>query len=132
MERTHRDHLEPVKAYDVRYIATSSDETVDANWTVEEDAWSSGDGSFGYAITGLANRTGYDVQVRAVDANDIDGAWSTTASATPTDHGDDTRDSHQCGASERGFGESSTPPATKTTSRFSVSSTADYWMFTTG
>ena len=74
--------------YDVRYIATSSEETVDANWTVKEEAWSSGDGSFGYAITGLANGTGYDVQVRAVDANDIDGAWSTTASSTPADHGD--------------------------------------------
>ena len=87
--------------YDVRYIATSSDETVDANWTVEEDAWSSGDGSFGYAITGLTNDTGYDVQVRAVDENDVDGAWSTTTSATPADHGDGRADSHKRNAASR-------------------------------
>ncbi len=47
-----------VKAYDVRYIATSSDETVDSNWTVEEDVWEDGDGSLTYAITGLTNGTG--------------------------------------------------------------------------
>ena len=57
-----------IEAYDVRYIATSSDATVDSNWTVEEDAWEAGDGSLYFAITGLTNGTGYDVQVRAVDA----------------------------------------------------------------
>ena len=31
-----------VAAYDVRYIETSANETVDSNWTVEEDAWKGG------------------------------------------------------------------------------------------
>ena len=72
-----------VAAYDVRYIETSADETVDSNWTVEEDAWDFGGGSLAYAVTGLTNGTEYDVQVRAVDVDDVDGAWSATTSATP-------------------------------------------------
>ena len=51
-----------VSAYDVRYIETSADETMDSNWTVEEDAWEDGDGSLAYAVTGLTNGTEYDVQ----------------------------------------------------------------------
>ena len=31
-----------VAAYDVRYIETSDDETIDSNWTMEEDAWEDG------------------------------------------------------------------------------------------
>ena len=77
-----------VGAYDVRYIETSADESVDSNWTVEEDAWEDGDGSLSYAVTGLTNGTEYDVQVRAVDVDDVDGGWSATTSATPADHGD--------------------------------------------
>ena len=77
-----------IKAYDVRYIETSGDESVDSNWTVEEDAWEDGGGSLYYAITGLTNDTEYDVQARSVDEDDIDGAWSTTTSATPEDHVD--------------------------------------------
>ena len=77
-----------VEAYDVRYIETSDDETVDSNWTVEDDAWQDGSGSLSYAITLLTNDTGYDVQVRAVDENGVDGAWSSTTDATPEDHSD--------------------------------------------
>ena len=84
-----------VSAYDVRYILTSADETVDANWTVEEGAWEDGGGSLAYAITGLINGTGYDVQVRAVDVDDVDGAWSATTSATPADHGDNRTAAHR-------------------------------------
>ena len=76
-----------VAAYDVRYIETSEDETMDSNWTVEKDAWKEGGGSLAYAVTGLTNGTEYDVQVRAVDEDDVDGAWSATTSATPADHG---------------------------------------------
>ena len=56
-----------VAAYDVRYILTSADEMVDANWNVEEDAWEDGGGGLTHAITGLTNGMEYDVQVRAVD-----------------------------------------------------------------
>ena len=31
-----------ITAYDVRHIETSADETDDANWTVVDDAWTSG------------------------------------------------------------------------------------------
>ena len=77
-----------VAAYDVRYILTTADEAVDSNWTVEEDAWKGGGGSLAYAITGLINGIQYDVQVRAVDEDDVHGVWSATTSATPADHGD--------------------------------------------
>ena len=70
-----------ITAYDVRHIETSADETDDANWTVVDDAWTSG--ALEYTITGLTNGTEYDVQVRAVDVDDVDGAWSATTSATP-------------------------------------------------
>ena len=73
-----------ITAYDVRYIETADDETVDANWTVEDNAWTSG--SLTYTISGLTDSTEYDVQVRAVNANG-DGAWSATETGTP-DHGD--------------------------------------------
>ena len=53
-----------ISAYDVRYIETSADETMDSNWTVEEDAWKEGGGSLAYAVTGLTNGTEYDVQAR--------------------------------------------------------------------
>ena len=66
-----------ITAYDVRHIETSADETMDANWTVEVSAWTSG--VLSYTITGLANGTEYDVQVRAVSSVG-EGAWSATAS----------------------------------------------------
>ncbi len=73
-------------AYDLRYIKTSDDETDDANWTLEEDVWTSGAGSLEYTITGLENGVGYDVQVRAV-ASGSNGGWSPTSTGTPADHG---------------------------------------------
>ena len=70
-----------VTAYDLRWILTSADETVDSNWTVEEDVWT--EGELLYVLFGLINGSGYDVQVRAV--TDADGAWSTTVGATPAE-----------------------------------------------
>ena len=58
-----------VTAYDLRWILTSADETVDSNWTVEEDVWT--EGELLYVLFGLINGSGYDVQVRAV--TDADG-----------------------------------------------------------
>ena len=57
----------PITAYDLRYIETSADETVDTNWTVVEGIWTTGFGSLQYVLTGLAAATQYDVQVRAVN-----------------------------------------------------------------
>ena len=71
-----------ITAYDLRYISTDADETVDANWTVEEDVWTTGFGSLEYVLTGLTDGTQYDVQVRAVNSAG-DGPWSATATGTP-------------------------------------------------
>ena len=75
-----------ITAYDVRHIETADDETDDANWTVEDDAWTTGDGDLTYTIAALTESTQYDVQVRAVNTNG-DGAWSSTTTGTTSDHG---------------------------------------------
>ena len=73
--------------YDLRYIRTDADETVDANWTVMENAWTTGSGGpLRYQITGLTGGIQYDVQVRSVTA-DGDGPWSATAIGAPTTWG---------------------------------------------
>ena len=120
-----------VSAYDVRYILTSADETMDSNWTVEEDAWEDGGGSLTYAITGLTNEMGYDVQVRAVDVDDVDGAWSATTSATPADHGNASTDATSVTAGARVWGVIG-PADDEDYFSFSVSRTADYWIYTLG
>ncbi len=76
-----------ITAYDVRSIKTADDETNDANWTEEDNAWTTG--SLNYTISGLTESTQYDVQVRAVNATG-DGAWSGTETGTTLDHGDST------------------------------------------
>ena len=70
-------------AYDLRYIQTVDDKTVDSNWTVVEDVWTTGSGALEYTLTGLTADTEYDLQVRAVNAVG-DGPWSATVTATPT------------------------------------------------
>ena len=74
-----------ITAYDLRYIQTSDDETVDANWTLVEDVWT-GPGPLNYIITGLTRGTQYYVEVRAVSAA-ADGPWSATAIGTPATRG---------------------------------------------
>ena len=69
-----------ITAYDVRYIETSADETVESDWTMRDNAWRSGD--LGYVIRNLTNTTEYDVQVRAVNRAG-DGHWSETEMGTP-------------------------------------------------
>ena len=120
-----------VKAYDVRHIETSSDETVDSNWTVVENAWEDGDGSLFHAITGLTNETGYDVQVRAVDEDDVDGAWSATTAATPTEHGGARTAATSMSAGDRVWGVID-PTDDEDYFSFTVSETADYWIYTQG
>ena len=73
-----------ITAYDVRYILTSADETVDSNWTVEEDIWAGEERH--HVVAGLTNDSGHDVQVRAV--TDMDGSWSATVAGTPAEPGD--------------------------------------------
>jgi titin len=69
-----------ITSYDLRYILESEDETDDANWTERDSVWTSG--SLQYTLSGLANGTQYDVQMRAVNAAG-DGAWSDTRQGTP-------------------------------------------------
>ena len=68
-----------IGAYDLRYIETSGDETMDANWSEVEEVWTSGD--LTYTLDGLDNGVGYDLQMRAVTTTD--GMWSATSSGTP-------------------------------------------------
>ena len=56
---------------------------MDGNWTVQQEFWISG--RLHGVLSGLTNGTGYDVQVRAV--SDTDGAWSSTSTGTPAEHG---------------------------------------------
>ena len=66
----------PVESYDIRYKLSLGN-----TYTTIDPAWSSGDGSLTYTITGLTGGSMYDVQIRAV--NDVDnGAWSSTAMIT--------------------------------------------------
>ena len=72
-----------IVAYDVRYILTSADESVESNWSVVDDAWLPTSGRLQHVIFGLTNDSGYDVQVRAVDI--LDGVWSASTVGTPAD-----------------------------------------------
>ena len=70
----------PVTSHDLRYIESSEDETVDANWTVKIDVPSDRQG---YTIVGLTNWVQYDVQVRGWNAGGP-GLWSETETGTPS------------------------------------------------
>ena len=71
-----------IVSYDLRYIRTITDETVNANWTVVEGVWSAAvGGDLEYVISGLDAYTRYDIQVRAVDSKRA-GPWSETMSGT--------------------------------------------------
>ena len=69
-----------ITAYDLRYIRSDADKTVEANWTVVEDV-RTGIGVLQYVLTGLAAGTQYDIQVRAVRDTE-DGPWSAAAAGT--------------------------------------------------
>ncbi len=77
------DRGSDITAYDLRHIETSADETVDSNWTVAEDVWTTGGGDLEYTLTGLTAGIPYDIQVRAVNAEG-DGSWSETVTGSPT------------------------------------------------
>ena len=69
-----------ITAYDVRHIASDATDKADDEWTVIDNAWTSGD--LEETISGLTDGTQYDVQVRAV-SDTVDGDWSDTAVGTP-------------------------------------------------
>ncbi|WP_420444423.1 fibronectin type III domain-containing protein [Candidatus Poriferisodalis sp.] len=71
-----------IASYDLRYIHSDSDDSDDANWTVEISVWTTGAGALEFTLSGLTNGTSYDVQARAVN-DDGSGAWSATVTATP-------------------------------------------------
>ena len=75
-----------VTAYDLRYIPTDVDETVEANWTVVEDVWTIGFNPLEYVLTGLTAGMQYDVQLRAVNAAGT-GPWFAAATGTPSTWG---------------------------------------------
>ena len=66
-----------VFSYDLRYIETSADGTLESNWTVVEDVWTTGSGALIYDLAGLADKTQYNVQLRAVNPVS-EGPWSET------------------------------------------------------
>ena len=66
-----------VFSYDLRYIETSTDGTLESNWTVVEDVWTTGSGALIYDLAGLADKTQYNVQLRAVNPVG-EGHWSET------------------------------------------------------
>ncbi len=70
-----------VTSYDLRYILSDAQDRSDANWTVEEDVWSSG--AWEYTLSGLTNGDRYDLQVRAVNAAG-NGPWSASETGTPS------------------------------------------------
>ena len=71
----------PITAYDLRHIETGAADKSDANWTVKEDVWTTGSGPLQHSLTGLTGSTGYDVQVRAVNAAG-ESEWSPTVTET--------------------------------------------------
>ena len=73
-----------ITSYDLRYIESAADETVDSNWTVVDDVWTATrGGDLKHVITGLFGEIEYDVQVRAVNAAGGIGFWSETVTGTP-------------------------------------------------
>ena len=119
-----------ITAYDLHYILTSAPDKAEANWTLEVGVWKAGDGSLQYDLKDLADGTGYDVEVRAVNAIG-DGEWSHTATGTTTDYGGTiaTATGLSLGSSLPG---SLDPASDKDVFRIVLSSDADIWVYTTG
>ena len=73
-----------ITAYDVRYIRADAPDKADASWTLVDPAWTSG--ALEYRMDDLRDEIRYEIQVRAVNSGG-DGAWSSSATATPNDPG---------------------------------------------
>ncbi|MYA49425.1 MAG: hypothetical protein F4Y25_01545, partial [Chloroflexi bacterium] len=70
-----------ITAYDLRHIRSDATDKSDGQWSEQHDIWETGGGALSYTKTGLTPSTGYDFQVRAVNASG-DGSWSATRTAT--------------------------------------------------
>ena len=92
-----------VTAYDLRYIPTGSDETVETEWTLREDVWTVGFSPLEYVLVDLTAGVQYDVQLRAVNAAGS-GPWSATATGTPSTWG-----------ATRSFSQEYVPPGSQVT-----------------
>ena len=68
-----------ITAYDMRYVYITEDESIDNNWTVENNAWTSG--TLTYSTTVMQDF--YAIQVRAKNSEGT-GPWSETAYAYST------------------------------------------------
>ena len=71
--------IEPITSYNLRHIPTGMDETVEANWTIVQDAGTPDPQQ--YRLTGLNGDTTYGFQVRGVNYWG-EGEWSATATGT--------------------------------------------------
>ena len=116
-----------ITSYDLRFIETSADDTVDANWTTEEDIPSSG--TLSYTVAGLRDGTGYRVQVRA--DNGTDGPWSGKSTGTTTDHGSTTATATTVtlGSSTPGR---INPASDSDVFQFTLTAQTSVWVYTTG
>ena len=71
-----------VTGYDLRYIRSDADTTVDGNWTIKLAVSTVAGWDY---VMGLTNGVEYHVQVRAV--NEVGaGAWSVSSTAAPVEH----------------------------------------------
>ncbi len=74
----------PIGFYEIRHIRSDADDKSDPHWTTESGLPASG--VLEYTIPSLGEGGGFDVQVRAVNANG-EGAWSATVSGEPGEPG---------------------------------------------
>ena len=78
----HDDGGAVVTGYDLRYIRSDADTTVDGNWTIKLAVSTVAGWDY---VMGLTNGVEYHVQVRAV--NEVGaGAWSVSFTAAPVEH----------------------------------------------
>ena len=75
-----------ITAYDLRYIESAASDKSDADWSIVDNAWTTGSGALSYQISGLTSGTQYDVQVRVVTVAG-DGRWSAAVAGTPATWG---------------------------------------------
>ena len=68
-----------ITSYDLRYIRSDADDSLDANWTYLEDFSRV---ASAYRIRDLTNAVAYHMQVRAINVAG-DGAWSERVTRTP-------------------------------------------------
>ena len=72
-----------ITAYHLRYIESDATDKSDDKWMPmpQGTIWTPGAGALRYVLTGLANDTEYDIQIRAYATED--GAWSATSTGNP-------------------------------------------------